>query len=440
MIRLLRIFVSFRVLLLVVTETLLTIGAFILTAYLVLDPDPTVYLLYDQGLMRILLMAASILASIHFQDLYSQIHVKSRVVLLQQLSMAIGVAFLLQGVIGYLAPDMKLPIAVIGLGSAIALAALFAWRALFSAYEPKVVPRERLLLVGGGPLLERLGGYIDAHPEIGLETAGCVRDGGGELAGGKTLGPLSALREIVEAANPRRLIVDVAATPGSATLTALQEMQFAGFRIQDGASAYERILGRVYLGAVQLSDLLFSGDLQAQPHAVAFQRVCDVALAAAVLAAGLPALALAALAVRLASPGPVFERRQYVGRDGALFTLYRLRSRGAGAAGRLVRRLRVDALPELFNVMIGDMSLVGPHPEQPEIAAAISRCIPFYPQRNAVRPGMTGWAQVARETPADVADMLEYDLYYIKHMSLALDTLILFNAVKGALLSALAED
>lgn len=436
MIRLFRIFVPFRVLLLVASETLLIVGAFLLTSYLVLALDPTVYLFYDQGLMRILLVSASILLAIHLQDLYSQIHVKSRVVLLQQLSLAMGAAFLLQGVIGYLMPEMKLPLALMGPAIALALPALFAWRALYSAYESKVVVRDRVLLVGGGPLLAGIGGYIEAHPELGLQMAGYVRDAGEEeLPGGKALGPLSALREIVAEADPHRLVVDVAGPRERAALPDLLRLRFAGYGIEDGASAYERIRGRVYLGAVQLSDLLQSGDLQPRAGAVAYQRASSFVLAAVALAAALPVLALAALAVRLASPGPVFERRRRLGRNGVPFTMYRLRSQGAQAAGRIVRRLRLDALPELFNVLKGDMALVGPSPDRPEIAAAISAWIPYYRQRQTVRPGMTGWARIAREAPRDSAAMLEYDLYYIKNMSLALNTYILFHGVKSALLS-----
>jgi lipopolysaccharide/colanic/teichoic acid biosynthesis glycosyltransferase len=442
MIRLFRIFVPLRVLLLVVSETLLIFGAFVLTSYYALAVDPTVYLIYDQGLTRILLVAASILVAIHFQDLYSQIHVKSRVVLLQQLSLAMGVAFLLQGVIGYLAPGMKLPLGVMAPGAAIALPALFAWRAFFSAYEPKVVSRDRVLLVGGGSLLERIGGHIEAHPELGLQTAGYVRNAGrGDLPEGKALGPVTALREIVETADPRRLVVDMADPRENAPLSDLLELRFAGYGIEDGASAYEKVRGRVYLGAVRLTDLLRSGGLQPRQSAMGYQRACGVALAAVAFAAALPVMALSALAVRLASPGPVLDRRRRMGRNGAPFTMYRLRSKGAGIAGRLVRRLRIDAMPELFNVLRGDMSLVGPRPDRPEFVTAVSQWIPFYRQRQTVRPGMTGWAQVAPDAASyDTAAMLEYDLYYLKNMSLALDTFILFHTLKGALGSRAEEE
>jgi lipopolysaccharide/colanic/teichoic acid biosynthesis glycosyltransferase len=441
MIRLFRILVPFRVLLLVVSEALLLIGAFVLACYLSLAVDPTVYLFFDQGLLRIFLVTASVLAAIHFQGMNSQIHMKSRVVLLQQISLAMGVAFLLQGVIGYLAPGMELPLGVMGPGAAVALVALFAWCALFSAYEPKMISRERVLLVGDGSLLAQIGGHIETHPELGLEAAGYVGDAtGGEPFGSKVSAPLNALRETVSALDPHRLIVDMAGSRESASLADLLELRFAGYSIEDGASAYEKIRGRVHLGAVRLSDLLYSGGLQPRAQTAAYQLAFDTVFAAAAFAAALPAMAAAGAAVRLLSAGPALERHGRVGRGGAPFTMYRLRSKGSGAAGRLVRRLRIDALPELWNVLRGEMALVGPHPDRPEFAAAVSQWIPFYRQRQTIRPGMTGWAQIGADSPYDTAAMLEYDLYYLKNASLALNTFILFHTVKDALLSGVAED
>jgi lipopolysaccharide/colanic/teichoic acid biosynthesis glycosyltransferase len=440
MIRLFRIFVPLRVLLLVVSETLLIFGGFILSIYYALPVDPSVYLLYDQGLLRVGLVTASILVAIHFQDLYSQIRVKSRVMLLQQLSLAVGVACLMQGIVGYLWPGMELPLAVMGPGAGVALVALFAWRAFFSAYEPKVVSRDRVLLVGGGPLLERIGAHIEAHPDLGLQAVGYVRDDDGvEFPGGKALGPLAALRDVVEEADPHRLIVDAAGAHEGPLLADILALRFAGYGIEGGASAYERIRGRVYLGAVAPADLLYAGSLQPRTQAMAYQRVCDLVIGTAALVAALPVMALAALAVRLTSSGPALERHARVGRQGEPFTMYRLRSNGAGAVGRAVRRLRIDALPELVNVVRGDMALVGPSPDRPEVAAAISQWIPYYRQRQLVRPGMTGWAQINPEGPLDTAGRLEYDLYFLKNMSLALNTFILFHTVRAGLTSGAAE-
>ena len=438
MIRLLHIFVSFRALVLVVTETLLTAGAFILAAYLVLDLDPTVYLFYDQGLMRIA-VTASILLSIHFQDLYSQVHVKSRVVLLQQLSLAVGAAFLLQGMIGYLASDMKLPLAVMELGLAGALVALFAGAPSSAPMSPRWLPASACCWWAAGACWSG-SASTSTHTRIWVsKMAATFGMGAGNRLGGKHGAAFRAAgnRGIGQSAPPgggrgcdagKRLAYGFAGT-------AIRRRPHRGRGERLRKNPRAGLPGRRATSRSAVRAICRRG--RARCRFSAFAASC---WRPAALAAGLPALVLAALAVRLASSGPVFERRKCVGRAGAPFTMYRLHSRGAGVAGRLVRRLRIDALPELFNVLIGDMALVGPHPERPEFVAAISRWIPFYPQRHTVRPGMTGWAQVAKEAPSDVADMLEYDLYYIKYMSLALDTFILFHSVKSALRSEPVEN
>jgi exopolysaccharide biosynthesis polyprenyl glycosylphosphotransferase len=173
-----------------------------------------------------------------------------------------------------------------------------------------------------------------------------------------------------------------------------------------------------------------------------------------------PIMLLTALAVRLSSPGAVLYRQTRVGLDNTLFTVYKFRSMridaevGTGAVwaqkddprvtavGRTLRRLRLDELPQLFNVVRGEMSIVGPRPERPEFVKALNEQIPYYRQRHCVRPGITGWAQINYkygDSLQDTITKLEYDLYYIKNMSLALDNYIIFHTLKAMLLSRGAQ-
>src|SRR5664279_1794556 len=198
MIRLFKVFIPVGTLTLLVSEVLLVTSAFIFATYIVLEVDPTVFLLYDGGLLRIVLVVISILVGLHLHDLYSQIQVKSRIVLIQQLCLVMGVAFLCQGFIAYINANMRVPIRVMLVGSAIAVVAIFFWRLLFSAFALQVVGRDRLLLVGGSPLLEDIGQYIVDHPETGLEVAGYLDDlhqAGDTLPGGKFLGAMDSLRD-----------------------------------------------------------------------------------------------------------------------------------------------------------------------------------------------------------------------------------------------------
>jgi exopolysaccharide biosynthesis polyprenyl glycosylphosphotransferase len=482
-----RVFVPAGTLTLLISEILLVSAAFVLASYLELGVDPTVFLLYDGGLERIFLVLLSILMGMYFRDLYAQIRVKSRVVLLQQLCLVIGIAFLMQGLISYFAPSLKMPFRLMLLGSGMALVAILGWRILFSALAPQMAPRDRLLLVGDLPLLEDVGSFVEAHPDAGLLVAGYVDDfipPGTPLPGGQSLGPLSSLREIVRTTHPHRVVVGVSERRNRMLVNELLELRAAGQVIEEVNGAYERVCGRVCLGGLQPSQLIYSGELNPNARTFFYQTLWNMLLAAIAILVTSPVLLLTALVVRLSSSGPVLWRQIRVGLDGAPFMLYRFRCMRAGAeplagrlgasgagalldyerqhgqscvaggyiesawaarddfrltrAGRIIRRLRFDQLPQLFNVLKGEMSIAGPSPERPEFVDALSAQIPCYRQRNCVRPGITGWAQIRPgqgDTPEDTVAKLEYDLYYIKNMSLALDTFIIFHTLKGILLS-----
>ena len=463
MIRLFRVFVPRGVLTLLVSDVLLITSAFILTTYFVEEVDPTPYLLYDWGLLRIALVVLSILVGLHFQDLYSRVHVKSRIILAQQLCLAIGIAFLLQGFISYLDSSLKLPIQVMVFGSLLSMVVIFLWRAFFSVYALRVLGRDHLLFVGSSPLLEDIGNHVKEHPELGLMVAGYVRDSGDSgdaLPGGKLLGPIASLREIVEATQPHRIIVGMFERRNHVPINELLELRFSGYVVEEATSAYEKIRGQVCLKELRPSQLIYSGELGPRPQHVFYQRLWNALLAAVGIVVSSPIMAAVALAVRFSSPGPILYRQRRVGLNEVPFTLYKFRSmrEDAEAAcgpvwaskddprvtriGRTLRKLRLDELPQLFNVLKGEMSLVGPRPERPEFVKALADHIPYYRQRHCVRPGITGWAQINYkygDTVKDSVSKLEYDLYYIKNMSLSLDTLIIFRTIKAMLLTRGAQ-
>jgi len=463
MIRLFRVFVPVGVVTLLISEVILIASAFVLATYLVLTVDPVVYLLYDGGWMRIALVLLTILVGLHFHDLYSNIHVQSRVVLLQQLCLVIGIAFLLQGLISYVDPFMRVPIRVMVLGSFISVLAIFGWRIFYSRYALGVIGRDRLLLVGGSPLLEDIGEYIELHPETGLAIAGYLDDSheaGSLLPGGKALGPLAALRDIVTATRPNRIVVGMSERRNCVPVAELLELRFAGHIIEEAANTYERVCGRVCLRELRPSHLIYSGELGPRRQNVIFQTVANMVVAVVGVVVASPLMLLTALAVRLSSPGPVLYRQVRVGLDGAPFTVYKFRSMrvdaeaGTGAVwakrddprvtrvGKIIRKIRFDELPQLFNVLRGEMSMVGPRPERPEFVKTLTEQIPYYAQRHCVLPGVTGWAQINYkygDTLEDTICKLEYDLYYIKNMSLSLDTYIIFHTVKAMLLSRGAQ-
>jgi len=459
MIRLFRVFVPVGALALLVSEILLITGSFILAAYCVMPVDPAGYLLDDGGDVSILLVLLSILIGLYLHDLYSDIYVKSRIVLLQQLCMVIGIAFLVQGLVAYLDRSLRMPIRVMLLGSFLAMGSIFLWRILFNAYAAEIVGRDRLLLVGASSVLAAIAAYIAQHPEKGLTVIGSVNDSGqpdAELPGVKLLGPLACLREIVAASRPTRVVVGMFERRSRMPVRDLLELRFAGYVIEEAASAYESVCGRVCVKELRPSQLIYSGELGPRRQTLLYHGISNLFMAGVGMIVASPLMLLTAVAVRLSSPGPALYRQVRVGRDGQPFTLYKFRSMcpdaeaGTGAVwaarddprvtpvGRIIRKIRFDELPQLFNVLKGEMSIVGPRPERPEFVEALSAQIPYYRQRHCVRPGITGWAQINYkygDTLEDTIAKLEYDLFYIKNMSVTLDIYIIFHTVKAMLMS-----
>jgi exopolysaccharide biosynthesis polyprenyl glycosylphosphotransferase len=240
----------------------------------------------------------------------------------------------------------------------------------------------------------------------------------------------------------------------------LLELRFGGNIIEEAASAYERVCGRVCVKELRPSQLIYSGELGPRRQTLLYQSLSNLLVAGIGVIVAAPVMLVVALAVRLSSPGPILYRQIRVGMDGVAFTLYKFRSMRADAeaesgavwaskddprvtpVGRILRKLRVDELPQLFNVLKGEMSIVGPRPERPEFVKTLSSRIPYYRQRHCVRPGITGWAQINyrySDNLEDTIEKLEYDLFYIKNMSLGLDTYIIFHTLKIMLTSRGAQ-
>jgi sugar transferase (PEP-CTERM system associated) len=457
-IRLFRVFVPTSTLTLLISESFLITAGFLVAWYVEFPADPTAHLLYEGGLFNISLVLVSMLIALYLQDLYSDIYVKSSITLAQQLCLVGGTALLTQGMIAYLQPGLRMPVHVLALGGSISLAALFVWRHFFASVAIQVVGRDRLLLIGESPLLEDIARHVEAHPEQAIQVAGYVDDSAGSndvRPGGKVLGGFDRLREIVEATDPTRIVVGMSERRNRVPVSALLELRFAGHIIEEAGAAFERVCGQVSIKELRPSQLIYTGELGPRRSSLFYQTLSNVVLATVGIVLGAPLMLLTAFAVRVSSPGPILYRQVRVGLDGKPFTLFKFRSMREDAeastgavwaakddprvtgVGRIIRRLRFDELPQLLNVLRGEMSMVGPRPERPEFVKLLTQQIPYYRQRHSVRPGITGWAQINYkygDTLEDTIKKLEYDLYYIKNMSLSMDVLIMFHTIKAMLL------
>ncbi len=240
----------------------------------------------------------------------------------------------------------------------------------------------------------------------------------------------------------------------------LLDMRFQGLAIETTATAYETVFGRLSIRELQPEELVFTSELRPNAALIGVQQAYSWMLAMMALVVAFPVMVAVAIAVKLSSPGPIFYRQTRVGLNGRNFTLYKFRSMGVNAEkgtgavwatkndprvtplGRWLRKLRLDELPQLFNVLKREMTMVGPRPERPEFVKMLSEKIPYYRQRHYVPPGITGWAQINHkygDTIEDTEKKLEYDLYYIKRQSVVFDFYIMFQTVKVMLLSRGAQ-
>ena len=457
MIRIFKIFVPTSILALLLSEIILLFSCYLAAVMMIAEMDPEVFLLYDGGLIRITLLVAVELLSLYLLDLYTDVKVYSRILIFQEVCLVIGIALISQALLSYIKPEWIVPRWMMTVGSGFALVLLPSWRILYSRYMLRALGHKQVLFLGESVTLDELAAGLTARPELGFSVIGYINDNSHEPAGRelKHLGQIADLRSIVAGSKPDMIVVGMTERRNRLPVHELLDLRFAGVPVMEIASLYEAAFGRVCTRELRPSQLIFSEELGPDPTSVSLQSGYSFALAFIGFILTLPIMALVALLVRFSSKGPVLLRQTRVGLHGEPFTVYKFRSMYEDAEARTgavwavkndpritpvgfyLRRFRLDELPQLFNVLKGDMSLAGPRPERPEFVETLTEKIPFYRQRHGVKPGITGWAQISYkygDTIEDTMMKLEYDLYYIKHLSLSLDLFIYFHTFKTMLL------
>jgi sugar transferase (PEP-CTERM system associated) len=463
MIRLFRVFVPTSVVALLLSEIILTYTCYVIAAFVVLDVDPQVFLLYDNGAARIALVVACVMLGVYFHDLYTHFRIHSRILLFQQIGVVLGLAFLMQSLLVYLRlRELILPTWLMIGGSTLIIIVLPTWRIFYSTVVLRAMGSERVLLLGASTLIQEISRHFLEHPETGFTVLGYVEnlDIGAELPGGSVLGHIAELREIVSKLKPDRIVVGMSERRARLPVNELLEMRLSGIHIEDALTTYEATFGRISTRELRPSQLVFSTELGPNEARVMLQTIYSLAIAIVGTVILAPVMLLVFLLVRLTSKGPALYRQRRAGKNDIPFTLYKFRSMFIDAeaesgavwaqkddprvtlVGKWLRRFRLDELPQLFNVLKGEMSIVGPRPERPEFVTELEKKIPYYRQRHCIKPGITGWAQINHkysDTLEDTIIKLEYDLYYIKNLAPALDAFIIFHTVKVMLLSRGAQ-
>ncbi|MFN3860987.1 MAG: TIGR03013 family XrtA/PEP-CTERM system glycosyltransferase [Roseateles sp.] len=313
--------------------------------------------------------------------------------------------------------------------------------------------RSRILIFGVGPAARAVGNTLrasDPHAQIVGYYAGPNEDQH-EVPQAEIIKDSASLTEAALKHNVDEIVVALSERRGgSMPLRQLLDCKLSGVRVVDIATHFEKTLAQINIKHVNAGWLVFGDGFSQGMFRAAIKRVSDVVFATLILAVTWPVMIITALAIRIESRGPVLYRQERVGLNGVPFKVIKFRSMRTDAekdgkprwatknddrvtrVGRFIRKVRIDELPQLFNVLWGEMSMVGPRPERPFFVDELISKIPYYAVRHSVKPGVTGWAQVRYEygsTIEDSVEKLQYDLYYVKNHSLFLDLLIMLETV-----------
>jgi len=449
-----------RLLTLLLFESALIVGAVALAAWLRLGADAWLVLTVEQGFQKAALIAVICQMCLYFADLYNPRVISDRRELFVRTVRALGATSFLLAASYYWFPALVLGRGVFVFSAFLVIGLVIGWRLVFEWLVSSVGPRERLLLVGtNAPAVSLARELHDLRRQLGVEIVGFIDPDptrvGAPVINPGVIGTIEDIPAIVRARGVDRVVVSLSESRGTLPMDTLLEMKLDGVAFAHLASVYEEYTGKIAVENLRPSWFIFSDGFRKSSWLPFVKRTLDVVLAAIGLLAAAPVMGVVALLIKATSEGGVLYRQTRVGQHGRVFTVHKFRSMwvnaeaGTGAVwataddprimplGRFLRRTRLDELPQLWNILIGDMSFVGPRPERPEFVRQLTHDIPYYGQRHAVQPGLTGWAQVRYTYGASVEDALmklQYDLFYIKNMSLSLDLFIIFSTIKTVVL------
>ncbi len=358
----------------------------------------------------------------------------------------------------FVVPMVQTGRGVFALALAFGMFFVLAWRVVLRWILRSEGFAERVLIIGADNKAIDIARETLARRHLGYRVVGFLDDDpslqGVSILNPRVIGTTAQACELALQHGVTRVIVAAMDYRGRLSMDALLTCKTNGIRVQEGSSYYEQLTGKIMIEGLRKSWLIFSDGFVVSRGTLFAKRLLDLVVATVGLIFALPFMLLVALAVRLDSPGPIFFRQERLGRGGREFTVWKFRSMRtdaeAGGArwavegdtritrvGRLIRKTRLDELPQLWNVLVGDMSLVGPRPERRMFVDQLKEQCEWYEQRLVVRPGLTGWAQVKApyaSTFEESIEKLKFDLFYIKNLSLFLDISILLSTARIVLL------
>ncbi|MBW1804630.1 MAG: TIGR03013 family PEP-CTERM/XrtA system glycosyltransferase, partial [Deltaproteobacteria bacterium] len=398
--------------------------------------------------------------SLYFNDLYEFNATDDMIDLATRLIQAIGITSITLAIIYFLWPETMIGRWIFFVSIIILVLFLVSWRFLYTLIIQKRLFAERAMIIGDGELArdilnemkDRKDISYDIRAIFGKDNPGLVPD---DMADAPLRYGFDHLCDMAEQEGVSSIIVALDQKRGIMPYNQLLDCKVKGISIIDGESFYERITGKLLVEKINPSWLIFSDGFVKSKASRVMKRLVGLVLSTVMMIVLSPLMIMVAVIVKIESRGPVLFSQERVGENGNVFILYKFRSMRADAeeecgpvwardddpritrVGRVIRKLRIDELPQLWNVIKGEMSFVGPRPERPFFVEKLEKIVPYYNQRFTVKPGVTGWAQVKYPYGAsdeDALEKLKYELYYIKNMSFVMDLLVIFHTFKIVLL------
>ncbi|MBW2617104.1 MAG: TIGR03013 family PEP-CTERM/XrtA system glycosyltransferase, partial [Deltaproteobacteria bacterium] len=398
--------------------------------------------------------------SLYFSDLYEFNAFDTAIDLASRLLQSIGITSIILAVIYFIWPDMNIGRWIFFASLILLLFFLVSWRFLYSIIIRRKFFTEKALVIGSGELTRDIMNEMAGRKDLGYDVCAVIANDKGQINKDQFKGMsiqygFDNICDFAEAEDVSSVIVALDEKRGILPYKELLNCKMKGINIIDGESFYERITQKLLVEKINPSWLIFSDGFVKSKITRVTKRLVGLILSAIMLIMLSPLMILTAVAIKLNSRGPVFFSQERVGENGEIFVLYKFRSMRADAekesgpvwatkndsritgVGKIIRKLRIDELPQLWDVFNGDMSFVGPRPERQFFVEKLKKTVPFYNERFSVKPGVTGWAQIKYpygSSEQDALEKLKYDLYYIKNMSIFMDFVIIFHTVKIVLL------
>jgi len=452
MVRLLNAYHPTRTLQLVLYEAMIIALSFV--AAFMLRPDPEYYavLAGGPGLIQLFLTTGTYLICLYYLDTYDVRTISNRSDLIWRLFWVLGTASVMLAGIEHFFPHLIVLRGIFVLAILISSALLLIVRITFSKVLEN--PGEPLILVGLSDFGCAVAQEMRMRPDIGFNVVGYIDDGQGLKNCGPPiprLGSTDEIEQVVAKSGVNTLVVGSRERRGRFPVQELLRLRMNGVRVYEAAELAAQISGMIAIENVLPSSLIFSDGFRLRRRLVWLQRLYSFFLAALGILITLPVMVLVAIAIKTDSTGTIIYSQERVGKGGKTFRVFKFRSMKQNAesagtpqwavgrdpritrVGLFLRTSHLDELPQLWNVLKGDMNLVGPRPERPAFVKVLEEASPFYQYRHLVRPGVTGWQQVCQgycSTIKEQLDRMRFDLFYIKNISLSLDLFILFKTGK----------